>query len=133
MHKCDGIVLVCMDWRLYQSGELLTKIKERTNTKDLDVMALAGSSKPVLDSETRDLVFKHIELNQRLHAGTKVILTQHEDCGAYGEAGTEEKLKQDLEEAAKIVKERFAGFEVVKVYINLKEKNDKWVVEPNLV
>lgn len=129
MHKCDGLVLICMDWRLYQSNDLLEKIKKITSTNDLDVVALAGSSKNILDLTTKDLVFKHIDLNKKLHSGSKIILTQHENCGAYGESGTKEKLLEDLNNAGKIVESKYPDFKLEKVFIFLKEVEGKWQVE----
>lgn len=41
-----------------------------------------------------------IDISVKLHSIKKVVLTNHEDCGAYGAEGTEEKHRQDLLSAA---------------------------------
>ncbi len=127
-HQCDGIILMCMDWRLYQSGRLFEQVKEIAGISDFDIVSLAGATKNLIDEPNRELILRHFELSKNLHQTKKVILTNHTDCGAYGQEGTEERLINDLKKGKEIIKEKFSDLEIVLVLIRLIDKeNSQWV------
>ena len=128
-HECDGLAVVCMDWRLHSSGELLPKLSQVVGVENLDVVSLAGAAKNVLSDVTEALLWEHVEFCENLHHGKMVVFTNHSTCGAYGEEGTEEKLKEDLREAGEMVKERFPEIEVRLVFVDLIEREGEWEVE----
>ena len=132
-HHCDGSVLVCMDWRLFQSGQLSVQLKELAQVKDFDLVGLAGATKNLVDLNTQDFVLRHFTLSKDLHRVKKIILTNHTDCGAYGQEGTEERLIEDLKKGREILREKYPDLETVLVLIVLSAGNDQWQTDCRLI
>jgi len=125
-HKnCDAIIFGCMDWRLHVNGTK-KQIENACGVGNADAVTLAGGAKVILDPEKSKEVFDHISLSKRLHNINSVILTVHSDCGAYGETGTEERLKRDLEEGKQKTKEKFPELEVHTVVVHLEPNEEGW-------
>lgn len=103
-HSCEAIVITCIDFR-FQS--FIDKwIKEKFGERNHDRVAFAGGIKGL------ETILGQIEISDRLHHIKKVILINHEDCGAYGAEGTPKKHAEDLKNAAAKVKEQFPNLEV---------------------
>lgn len=77
-------------------------------------MGLAGG---IFDFYT---VLRQVEISNYLHQIKKVILINHEDCGAYGKEGTFERHKRDLEEAERKIEALFPHLDVATFYLSLK-------------
>jgi|SRR3989344_5865947 len=127
-HICDAVVVKCMDWRIESSGDFRHKLQKALGIKDFDVVSAAGGAKSVLDDATQKTTMHNIDLSFRLHHITKVVLTNHMDCGAYGDIGTEERLISDLRAAKGILEGHFSGLEIRLVLVRLLEKSGKWHV-----
>jgi len=132
-HECDSIALICMDYRLWEPNRLavftfLQRVAGAAGVKDLDVVALAGGAKNILDGqEAQAIVLNQIGLSVKLHAIKSVILTNYLDCGAYGEDGNNrEKLIADLRLGEAIVKRQFPELAVTMILIDLKEGIGQW-------
>ena len=110
-HSCEALVVHCMDYRLQKY--LNDWLDKNPGIGNYDRVGIAGG---VLDIYP---VLKHIELAVRLHKIRKVILINHEDCGAYGPAGTFERHKADLTEAERKVHALYMGLIVDKYYLKL--------------
>jgi carbonic anhydrase len=111
MHTCDAAVITCIDFRF--QDYINDWISKNIPPKSHDRVAWAGGVKDL------DNVLNQIAISKRLHDIKKVVLINHEDCGAYGEAGTPEKHAEDLKEAAAKVKERTENVEVQIFYLHL--------------
>lgn len=110
-HNCEAAIVTCIDFRFQ---EFINKwISEKFSPKTFDRIAIAGG---VFDF---DYVLKQIEISKRLHHINKVILINHEDCGAYGEAGTVEKHAEDLKNAAEKIKAEYKDLELDIYYLRL--------------
>lgn len=110
-HSCDTAIVTCIDFRFQEY--INNWISENFSPKSFDRIAIAGG---VFDL---DYVLRQVDISFRLHHIKKVILVNHEDCGAYGEAGTAEKHAEDLKNAAAKIKERYPDLEVVSYYLHL--------------
>lgn len=108
-HTCQALVIHCMDFRFVEG------IKNYLNTNGLnrnyDEASIAGGAGALLKDESKDLLLKQVVLSAKLHGISKVILINHQDCGAYGGSDafvnpTMEQAKHtaDLHKAADIVK-----------------------------
>lgn len=87
-HTTSTIVVTCIDFRFQTFIEAwLTK---NVGPDNYDRVAWAGG---VFDLPG---ILKQIDISVRLHHIAKVILMNHEDCGAYGSAGTPQKHREDL-------------------------------------
>ncbi len=110
-HQAEGIILTCIDFRLQ---EAINKwIGENFALKTFDRVAFAGGVKNL------DIILSQIDIAVRLHQINKVILVNHEDCGAYGEAGTPEKHSEDLRTAKEKIKEIYPELKVETYYLHL--------------
>lgn len=125
-HICDAIVIKCMDWRIEASGFFRQELQKAIGIKEFDVVSVAGGAKSILDGSTQKTIMNYIDLSFRLHHIKKVILTNHTECGVYGNSGTEERLIGDLRAARRILLEHFSGLKIQLLLVRLIEKNGMW-------
>jgi len=131
--QCDYLLLRCMDFRLERTiEEWLRPYLGRT-----DVIAIAGSCKVL--AETPDswpalFIWDQIRLAYEQHGVRQVVLTQHQDCGAYGGAaafGSAEaekaKLASDLRQVKEDLHRRFPDLRVSGFWI--KPAGPEWEFE----
>lgn len=111
-HKAESIIVTCIDFRLQEA--INNWIAQNFAPKTFDRVSLAGGVKNL------DQILTQIEIAKRLHHIKKVVLINHEDCGAYGEEGAEEKHAQDLRDAKSKIKEQFPDLEVETYYLKLE-------------
>ncbi len=122
-HKCENIVIHCMDFRLVDKTNSF--LKENYGTDNYDLISVAGSSKVIAEGNG-DYLLKQIKISHDLHESRKVVLIHHSDCGAYSiEDKDQEKEKQfaDMEKSKMIIKERFPDMEVGKIWAEILEDN----------
>ncbi|TSC66724.1 MAG: Uncharacterized protein CEO21_75 [Microgenomates group bacterium Gr01-1014_80] len=110
-HQCQALVVTCIDFRFQEY--INDWISKNLPPKSYDRVAFAGCVK---NFET---ILEQIRVSKKLHGIHKVILINHEDCGAYGEEGTPEKHVRDLTEAAQKIKSEFPDLEVESFYLHL--------------
>ena len=110
-HTCEAVVIHCIDFRLqHHLNEWLTN---RFGNKNYDRISIAGAIKDL------DFVARQVEISHRLHETRKAILINHEDCGAYGAAGTKERHSIDLAEAESKIEALFPSLDVEIYYLHL--------------
>jgi len=107
----DAIVVHCIDFRLQKY--LDPWLQNHFGHDNYNRVSLAGG---VLEFET---ISKQIEISYRLHKVKKVVLINHEDCGAYGKTGNYKRHKADLEEAERKVEALFPELDVETYYLHL--------------
>lgn len=110
-HSCEAVVVTCIDFRFQEFIKNWTS--KNFAPKSFDRVAIAGG---VFDLE---YILKQVDISERLHHIKKVVLVNHEDCGAYGETGTKENHTQDLKNAAAKIKEIYPDLEVQVYYLHL--------------
>lgn len=110
-HECESIIVTCIDFRLQEA--INNWISQNFQPNTFDRVALGGG---VLNL---DIVLKQIEIAYKLHHIRKVVLINHEDCGAYGAEGTLEKHIQDLKNVKAKIKEFYPQLEVETYYLHL--------------
>ena len=112
-HTAQAVVVTCIDFRLQEA--INNWIAQNFKPGTFDRVALAGGVKNL------DVIMSQIEIAVRLHHIKKVVLTNHEDCGAYGDppAGGPQKHAQDLREAKTKIKEKYPDLEVETYYLHL--------------
>jgi carbonic anhydrase len=116
-HITDAVVVHCIDFRFQKY--LDPWLQEHLGHDKYDRVSLAGG---VFDFE---YVMKQVEISDRLHKIKKVILLNHEDCGAYGEAGNYKRHKDDLEKAEKRLEKEFSHLKVETYYLHLDGNFEK--------
>lgn len=110
-HSCETAIVTCIDFR-FQSY-IDDWIKNNFSPKSFDRVAIAGG---VFDFT---YVLKQVEISKRLHHIKKAVLINHEDCGAYGQAGTADKHAEDLKNVANSIKSQYPDLEVTAYYLHL--------------
>lgn len=104
LHSCNAVIVTCIDFRF--QGFINRWIENNLEADNFDRVALAGGvfNWPVVSSQ--------IELSKRLHNVKRIVLVNHEDCGAYGEEGTIERHKSDLEKVKNELLEKYPEIQV---------------------
>ncbi len=110
-HKAEVIVITCIDFRLQE--DINKWISENFQPRTFDRVAFVGGVK---NSET---ILGQINVAVRLHHIEKVVLINHEDCGAYGEEGTPQKHDEDLKMTKEKIKQTYPDLEVETYYLHL--------------
>lgn len=107
----EALVVTCIDFRIQEY--INNWISQNFNPKTFDRVALAGGVKNL------DTILGQIDIAVELHHIKKVVLINHEDCGAYGDASTPERHAADLKNAKITIKEKYPDLDVVTYYLNL--------------
>ncbi len=110
----DAIVVHCIDFRLQKYLDIW--LQEHIGHDNFDRVSLAGC---VFDFYA---VLRQVEISDRLHDINRVILINHEDCGAYGADGDYARHKNDLEEAERKIEALFPHLKVSTYYLHLDGK-----------
>lgn len=84
-HTAQALIIHCIDFRFQQS--LQKFIADKGLTGQIDVVSLAGAAKnfanPKQESD-KEFLMRQIDISVKLHAIQKVLIVNHQDCGAYG-------------------------------------------------
>lgn len=97
----------------YRTQAYLNKWLENIAAQSYDRVAIAGG---VYDLE---YVIGQVGLAVRLHGIKTLVMVNHEDCGAYGDAGNYERHATDLESARQKIEVLFPQLEVETYYLHL--------------
>lgn len=116
-HTCDALVVTCIDFRFQDYIDAWTKQNMPPHSHDR--VALAGG---VFDLGT---ILGQVDVSKRLHDIKKVVLINHEDCGAYGKEETHDRHIQDLHKASQAVKEKYPDVVVETCFLHLDGKFEK--------
>ena len=107
----DAVVVHCIDFRFQKYID--PWLQKHFGHDNYNRVSLAGG---VFDIET---ILKQVEISDKLHKIKKVILINHEDCGAYGDAGNYDRHKSDLDEAKRKIGALFPDLDVETYYLHL--------------
>lgn len=110
-HTAESMIITCIDFRLQEA--INNWVSENFHKGTFDRVALGGGVKNL------EIILSQIDIAVKLHHIKKVILINHEDCGAYGESGTYEKHTADLNEAKLKVLEKYPELEAQTYYLHL--------------
>lgn len=119
-HVCEAVVLHCIDFRFHSF--IRKFLVEKLNLQDkFDLVSVAGAVKDIVRDERnvpKESILKQIEIAKRLHQIKRVILINHQNCGAYGpslESGSEHEFEthsNDLKKARDFVLKEFPDLSV---------------------
>ncbi|MBI2642677.1 MAG: hypothetical protein HYW97_02455 [Candidatus Wildermuthbacteria bacterium] len=84
--RCPAVVIHCMDWRFRKH---LNAFLDARFPAGYDLISLAGGIKSLHEDGISDtnVELKNLKLASSLHHPERIVLIQHEDCGAYGGSG----------------------------------------------
>lgn len=127
VHSCEAVVLSCIDFRFWK--ETAEFAEKELGIKSFDFPSLPGAVKPI--NEDEELAMKCISVPCDLHHVQKIILVNHEDCGAYGGSAKfatredEQKFHEEELRKAKVkISEKYPDKETVMIYARLADENE---------
>ena len=132
VHSCEAVVLTCIDFRFWR--ETVEFVEKELGIKDFDFPSLPGSAKAINDClKEDDLAFNCVSVSCDLHHAKKVVIVNHEDCGAYGGSakfgGDQEKEQkfheEELRKARKKLIDKYPEREYVLLFAKLADKKTK--------
>lgn len=107
--KIEALIIRCIDYRFVTQSR---KFKDDQGLKDkYDLIAFPGASKSIHQ------LFDAIEVSNRLHKPKKIMVMDHEDCGAFGDKNSLKDHTESLEKAEKLLNIQFPGIPVELYYI----------------
>lgn len=110
-HKCDAIVVNCIDFRFQKY--IRDWIGTWLNGKTFDFVGFAGATKDLAT------IMGQIDISVKLHQITEVYLIHHEDCGAYGDQSTPDRHRQDLIKAKQAIQAKYPYLRIHMYYLHL--------------
>lgn len=134
--ECKYLILHCTDYRLQPFIEEWKKTKGISG--DVDVVSISGSCKDLANYSIgtceSNFVMAMFTLAIEKHGVQNIILTQHEDCGAYGGkaafASNDAELAKTLGDMKKAKQALLDKFPSVKVEMfRIKHAGEGWEFE----
>jgi carbonic anhydrase len=130
-HHCEAVVLTCIDFRFWK--KTLEFLEKDLGLSNFDFPSLPGSAKAINEADgENDLAFLCVKVPCELHKVRKIIIVNHEDCGAYGGSGKFQNKKEEqefhekeLKKAEKKLKEKYPDREYILIYARFDEKKEK--------
>lgn len=135
-HNCSNALVRCIDFRLGMSFR--NWLDQKGYSGDIDEISIAGSCKPFVALDNRcaaDFMMGQIDVSKKLHNISRLILTQHNDCGAYGGQAAfatpeaeKMKLTNDMRALRELVKNKYPDLEIIMVWLK-KIDEQSWDFE----
>ena len=126
-HTCQAFALTCMDFRFHTAIRKFLSEDLRLE-RNYDLVSLAGSAKDLVRTPGHvpfESLLVQIELSSKLHEIQRVILINHQNCGAYGpslESGSSHEFEThagDLRAARSLIQSRFPNLKVFLYFAKL--------------
>jgi hypothetical protein len=117
VYRADACVLTCFDARF----ELVTrKFLRRRGVELYDQIKIPGAAKALADPAgegDRDFVLRMVATSIALHGSARMILTGHNDCGAYLSRPPQEVVA-DIVRAADVIRDAFPSLPVERYFFD---------------
>ncbi|MCX6763160.1 MAG: hypothetical protein NTZ97_00270 [Candidatus Moranbacteria bacterium] len=136
IHHCEAVVLSCIDFRFWKETVKFVKSSPPAGglgIKIFDFPSLPGAAKTINESaDDKSLAMQCISVPVNLHHAQKIVIINHQDCGAYGGS---EKFNGDIEaeqqfhetelkKAKAKILAKYPDKEVILVYAKLVDNGD---------
>ena len=130
IHHCEAVVLTCIDFRFWK--ETIKFIENELKIKTFDFPSLAGSAKAINESNDAEFVFGCISVPIELHHAEKIVIINHQDCGAYGgsakfngdEKAEQEFHENELKKAKEKILAKYPDKEIILIYAKLVDDKE---------
>lgn len=109
--KCQALVITCLDYRFQEA--IINWLGEHVGHGNYNRVALAGGVK------NWPVIFDQIDLSVTVQKIEQVIVIHHEDCRAYGAAGTYERHCADMRQARSEILNKYPDLRVDLYYLRL--------------
>lgn len=134
IHSCEAVVLSCIDFRFWK--ETLEYVEKELKIKTFDFPSVPGGAKAINElGDDVNLAMECIGVPVKLHHVKKIIIVNHQDCGAYGgsanfknnEKAEQEFHEMELKKAKNILTGMYPEKEIILLYAKLVD--DKQNIE----
>lgn len=129
VHECEAVILTCIDFRFWK--ETTEFIEKEVGIRSFDFPSLPGAAKAINECTEGDLATQCIGVPCDLHHVKKMVIVNHEDCGAYGgskdfETREEEQKfhEKELQKAKEKLLAKYSDKEYILVYAKLDEEKE---------
>lgn len=131
IHTCEAVVLCCIDFRFWR--ETVEFVEKELGIKSFDFPSLPGAAKAVNDApDDSNIAMKCISVPCDLHHVKKIVLINHQDCGAYGGSAkfnsdeqAEQKFhEQELKKAGEKLAAKFPDKQIILAYAKLNRDSE---------
>jgi hypothetical protein len=130
VHHCETVVLTCIDFRFWK--ETVQFIESELGIKTFDFPSLPGSAKAINESNDEEFIFGCISVPIELHHAEKIVIINHQDCGAYGGSAKfngDEKTEQEfheneLKKAKEKISAKYPDKKIILVYAKLVDDKE---------
>ncbi|MEI6596673.1 MAG: carbonic anhydrase [bacterium] len=130
VHSCEAVILTCIDFRFWR--ETLEYIEKELGIKSFDFPSLPGAAKAINEAVDDDIAMQCISVPCDLHHVKKVVIVNHQDCGAYGgskvfngdELAEQKFHEEELKKAKAKVLKKYPGLEVILAYAKLADAGE---------
>ncbi|WP_324281787.1 carbonic anhydrase [Cyanobacterium aponinum UTEX 3222] len=129
-HQAKALVLTCIDFRFVDFEQNFLKNNQLDH--QFDWLSLAGASLALANFPTQadtQVFWEQLDLSYRLHNIQKVIILDHQDCGAYASKfnqdfndNLEKEIalhRQYLTQADKQIKQRYQNLDIQLYFVDL--------------
>ena len=110
-HTCDAIVVSCIDFRFQKY--IRDWLDKNLVNQTFDYVGFAGGVKDL------PTILNQINISVKLHDVKKIILMNHEECGAYGVESTPQRHSSDLLKAKNEILKLYPNLNVQLYYLHL--------------
>jgi carbonic anhydrase len=130
IHHCEAVVLTCIDFRFWR--ETVEFVEKGLGIKSFDFPSLPGAAKTLNESANQnDLAWQCLDVPVKLHAAKKIVIINHEDCGAYGGSKkfanneAEQKFHEgELKKAKQKILDKYPDKEIFSIYVRLMDEKE---------
>lgn len=135
IHSCEAVVLCCIDFRFWrETVEFVGKSPTAggLDIKSFDFPSLPGAAKAINESNGEDLAMSCISVPCDLHHAKKIVIINHQDCGAYGgsakfngDSVAEQNFhEEELKKAKAKISQKYPDKEYILVYARLADDKE---------
>lgn len=125
MHKCQALVISCIDFRFQ---EHLKEFLNKKHFQNYDLVSVAGSAKNLVASKkSAEFLLSQVLISYNLHQVKNIYLINHQNCGAYGTTLVTGSVKEkaihsrDLKKARRIISKKLPELQVKLFFMNFKK------------
>jgi len=131
IHSCEAVVLTCIDFRFWR--ETVEFIEKELGIRSFDFPSLPGAAKAINEClADSDLAMQCIGVPCDLHHAKKIVIVNHEDCGAYGgsaifngDGDSEQAFHEgELKKAKEKIFAKFPDKEYILIYAKLADDKE---------
>lgn len=131
IHSCEAVVLTCVDFRFWR--QTLEFVEKELSIKSFNFPSLPGAAKAINECVSdEDIAMQCVSVPYGLHHAKKLVIVNHQDCGAYGGSKVfngnkieEQKFQEaELKKAKTKILGKYPELEVMLVYAKLADEGE---------